>query len=384
MKFMNYDLIINLIHDHNESGILLTAKYNPKEVLFLYSNDEELIYLNAIRQYYKNKFPNCTVIEEKIEYDNFDSVEKAILKQKNKKAILNLSPGKKFITLILYTICLKHNIECKYLNISKEELTTFSIDNITTDKQSFVDLDVEDIIKSVGGSIIVDSTEFSDIRIIEKLTYIIANNLNTWERYKIRLSDSNVFIHDESNPRFMKIDISLLESDEKLLLDKCLEFLKNYNQIKYSKDRKIISIHFLNDYIKGFIFKSGTWLEVFTKSIVEDIEIVDDVKSGVLFLWNDEQTRVKNELDVVAIRDSILICISCKDSKKYDEVALNELNVYASQLGGEDVKKILVATKEPSKHSVIHRAEEMGIELIIFDGDSNKFKEELEKIICNK
>ena len=27
---------------------------------------------------------------------------------------------------------------------------------------------------------------------------------------------------------------------------------------------------------------------------------------------------VKNELDVVAVKDSILICISCKDSKKYD------------------------------------------------------------------
>ncbi len=48
----------------------------------------------------------------------------------------------------------------------------------------------------------------------------------------------------------------------------------------------------------------------------------------------------------------MLICVSCKDSKKYDEVALNELNVYSEQLGGENVIKILVATHPPIKSSI--------------------------------
>lgn len=378
---MSCDLIINLIDEHNESGILLTAKYNPKEVLFLYTKDEDVTSLNAIKSYYKNKFPTCIVLEEKFDIDDFKGTEKIILKHKNKQAILNLTPGKKYINLILYTLCLKNNIQCKYLNIEKEELTTFSIDSITTEKQSFVDLDVEDMIKSIGGSIVVDSTDVCDINIIEKMTYLIARNLISWEKYKIRLSDNTVFIHDESNPMAMRVDKALLNFEENRLLTKCIEFLVSNNQIKLKEEGTFYKISFLNDYIKGFIFKSGTWLEVLTKSIVEKIEVVDDVKSGVLFLWNDEQTRVKNELDVVAIKDSVLICISCKDSKKYDEVALNELNVYANQLGGEHVKKILVATKEPAKGTVFQRAEEMDINIVIFDGDIEKFKNRLEGII---
>ena len=125
----------------------------------------------------------------------------------------------------------------------------------------------------------------------------------------------------------------------------------------------------------------GTWLEVLTKNIIEEIKSIDDIKSGLLFLWNDKESRIKNELDVVAIKDSVLICVSCKDSKKYDEVALNELNVYSEQLGGENVIKILVATQPPIKSSISKRAKEMGINLVVFDGNKKAFKEELEKII---
>lgn len=33
---MDYELIINFLNEHNDASILLTQKYKPKEVLFLY------------------------------------------------------------------------------------------------------------------------------------------------------------------------------------------------------------------------------------------------------------------------------------------------------------------------------------------------------------
>ena len=80
-------------------------------------------------------------------------------------------------------------------------------------------------------------------------------------------------------------------------------------------------------------------------------------------------------------RDSVPIFISCKDSDKYNEMALNELNVYASKFGGENSYKFLVATKEPIKSPVSIRAKEMGIHLIIFDGDEDKFIRTIKAII---
>lgn len=378
---MNYDFIITILDEHNESSILLAEKLKPKEIIYLYKKDEELKVLNSLRQFYLNKFPNCNFSDEKLGKDIISSIEEIIKRMKSKNTAICLNQGNKKDILIMYTLALKHNIDGFFLDIPKEELLKLNLESVQCEKCNFVDLDVEDIIDSIGASIVVDSTEISEINIIENMTNYIADNLDLWKKYKIRLSDNSVFIHDESNPRSIKIDKELLSREEVLLLDKILNFLEKNGQIKVKELEQCLKVTFQNEFIKGFIFKSGTWLEVLTKNIIEEIRSIDDIKSGLLFLWNDKESRVKNELDVVAIKDSVLICVSCKDSKKYDEVALNELNVYSEQLGGENVIKILVATHPPIKSSISKRAKEMGINLVVFDGNKKSFKEELEKII---
>lgn len=378
---MNYDFIITILDEHNESSILLAEKLKPKEIIYLYKNDEELKVLNSLRQFYLNKFPNCNFSDEKLGKDTISSIEEIIKRMKSKNTAICLNQGDKKDILIMYTLALKHNIDGFFLDIPKEELLKLNLESVKCEKCNFVDLDVEDIIDSIGASIVVDSTEMSEINIIETMTNYIASNLDLWKKYKIRLSDNSVFIHDESNPRSIKIDKELLSKEEVVLLDKILNFLEKNGQIKVKELDQCLKVTFQNEFIKGFIFKSGTWLEVLTKNIIEEIKSIDDIKSGVLFLWNDKESRIKNELDVVAIKDSVLICVSCKDSKKYDEVALNELNVYSEQLGGENVIKILVATQPPIKSSISKRAKEMGINLVVFDGNKKAFKEELEKII---
>ncbi|EGT2191823.1 DUF1887 family protein [Clostridium perfringens] len=378
---MNYDFIITILDEHNESSILLAEKLKPKEIIYLYKKDEELKVLNSLRQFYLNKFPNCNFSDEKLGKDTISSIEEIIKRMKSKNTAICLNQGDKKDILIMYTLALKHNIDGFFLDIPKEELLKLNLESVQCEKCNFVDLDVEDIIDSIGASIVVDSTEISEINIIETMTNYIASNLDLWKKYKIRLSDNSVFIHDESNPRSIKIDKELLSREEVMLLDKILNFLEENGQIKVKELEQCLKVTFQNEFIKGFIFKSGTWLEVLTKNIIEEIRSIDDIKSGLLFLWNDKESRVKNELDVVAIKDSVLICVSCKDSKKYDEVALNELNVYSEQLGGENVIKILVATHPPIKSSISKRAKEMGINLVVFDGNKKAFKEELEKII---
>lgn len=378
---MNYDFIITILDEHNESSILLAEKLKPKEIIYLYKKDEELKVLNSLRQFYLNKFPNCNFSDEKLGKDTISSIEEIIKRMKSKNTAICLNQGNKKDILIMYTLALKHNIDGFFLDIPKEELLKLNLESVQCEKCNFVDLDVEDIIDSIGASIVVDSTEISEINIIETMTNHIASNLDLWKKYKIKLNDNSVFIHDESNPRSIKIDKELLSREEVVLLDKILNFLEKNGQIKVKELEQCLKVTFQNEFIKGFIFKSGTWLEVLTKNIIEEIKSIDDIKSGLLFLWNDKESRVKNELDVVAIKDSVLICVSCKDSKKYDEVALNELNVYSEQLGGENVIKILVATHPPIKSSISKRAKEMGINLVVFDGNKKSFKEELEKII---
>ena len=83
------------------------------------------------------------------------------------------------------------------------------------------------------------------------------------------------------------------------------------------------------------------------------------------------------------MKNSVLICISCKDSDKYDDDALNELSIYSERLGGKNVVKILVAAKAPEKISVIQRAKEMDINLIILERNTIDYLEKSLKTIIN-
>ena len=66
---MNYDFIITILDEHNESSILLAEKLKPKEIIYLYKKDEELKVLNSLRQFYFTKFPYCNFSDEKLGKD---------------------------------------------------------------------------------------------------------------------------------------------------------------------------------------------------------------------------------------------------------------------------------------------------------------------------
>lgn len=381
---MDFDLLINIFDIHNEGSILLTEKYKPKNVLFFYSKDEEKIGVETLKEYYLEKFPSCSFEFEKLDVDNPISIENVITQYEDYKGFCNLTSGKKLVTLMVYTFCVKHHVDCVYVDIKNSKFIYMNKSNVTIKNNNIADLQIEDIINSIGGSIIVDSTNDYDDKIL-LLTEWVSKNIDNWSRFKIILQNVEVFKRDENNLEILFLDKSNVSDNKELeIIDSAINYMKNNDLIDINDSEGKFKIILKNDFIKTFLFKSGTWLEILTKNIVDDIQGIDQVKSGVLFLWNNKEEKVRNELDVVAMKDSIMICISCKDSKKYDEIALNELDIYAKQVGGENVIKILVATSEAVKGTIRKRAEEMGIELIIFDGDINKFKNNLAFVINKK
>lgn len=108
---MNYDFIITILDEHNESSILLAEKLKPKEIIYLYKKDEELKVLNSLRQFYLNKFPNCNFSDEKLGKDTISSIEEIIKRMKSKNTAICLNQGNKKDILIMYTLALKHNID---------------------------------------------------------------------------------------------------------------------------------------------------------------------------------------------------------------------------------------------------------------------------------
>ena len=375
------NILISQVDEHNESNILATKEFNP-EIVYLIKDKSYQDKENTLKIYYEKNFKNVKLEFLDMEEGNKSALEEIIDNVKEKNIIVNLTGGKRINSLILLDICLKNKIKTLYIDIKKQIMYEFK-DNIVMYEKTFEDLDIDDIVKASGGKIVEDSSELCNKKDLIYFAEKISNNLELWHKYKQKLYESSIFEHDKNEPQRIYIHTETLENKEINLLDKILSKFKEMNEISYRKENDKITVNFNNNYLKAFIFKSGTWLEIETNKLINNIEEIDEAKNGVMFLWDDENQFVRNELDVVAVKDSVPIFISCKDSDKYNEMALNELNVYATKFGGENAYKILVATKEPIKSPVKIRAKEMGIHLIIFDGNEEKFIKSVKKIINN-
>ncbi|WP_347472339.1 Card1-like endonuclease domain-containing protein [Clostridium paraputrificum] len=380
-SLMKFNLLINQLDEHNEVGILLAQKYKIKSVVMLYRNKEKKK-LDKFKELYLD-LNRIEVIDELIEEDNYDNLKNIISKYKEEEIIINLTGGNRITSLIMLKIAIELNLQCVYVDLLKKRRYIFDKEYRIIE-QPLEDRSISDAIHLSGANITLDSTSLAEKSDIQEFTKAILSNLDIWHKYKQKLYDNNIFKHDYKDTSRININKCLVENEEFKLIYSILNYLKEKNEIEFMEDKDNIEVVFKNDYLKGFIFKSGTWLEVLTTLVVQSIEDIDEVKSGLTFYWGDDLKRVRNELDVVAIRDSVLICISCKDSDKYDEDALNELQVYSERLGGRNAIKILVATKQPVKKTVLDRAKEMNINIVILDKNIDIFKKVLIDLIKKK
>lgn len=378
---MKFNLLINQLDEHNEVGILLAQKYKIKSVVMLYRNKEKKK-LDKFKELYLD-LNRIEVIDELIEEDNYDNLKNIISKYKEEEIIINLTGGNRITSLIMLKIAIELNLQCVYVDLLKKRRYIFDKEYRIIE-QPLEDISISDAIHLSGANITLDSTSLAEKSDIQEFTKVILSNLDIWHKYKQKLYDNNIFKHDYKDTSKININKCLVEAEELKLIYNILNYLKEKNEVEFIEDKDSIEVVFKNDYLKGFIFKSGTWLEVLTTLVVQSIEDIDEVKSGLTFYWGDDLKRVRNELDVVAIRDSVLICISCKDSDKYDEDALNELQVYSERLGGRNAIKILVATKQPVKKTVLDRAKEMNINIVILDKNIDIFKKVLIDLIKKK
>lgn len=374
-------ILVNLFDRHNQGSLLAIDKIKPDKVIYIIDREicglfkEIELYESSI---YKDiKFENHIIDEE-----NIFEIRNLLKDLSVKDTVINVTGGKRIYSLVLLNEALNKGFNSVYVDVLNKRIYEFGI-SIKSDKFNFIDLSLDNMLKLTGTSLITDSTTLSEKNDIADITKKIYRNLDLWYKYKQKLYDNKIFIHDCYKTNKLFIKMNNLNFEEKKLLNSSLAYLKEIKAIQYNYINDEIEVNFLKDYVRSFIFKSGTWLEVLTNMIVKEITEIDEVKSGVIFLWKECNNKVRNELDVLAVKDSVFICISCKDSEKYDEDALNELEVYSKRLGGNTVKKILVATKLPCKQCVIERAKAMNINLIILGRDINKFKNLIRNAILN-
>lgn len=379
---MKFEILINQLDEHNEAGIILAKQLNIKNIIIL-STGREKTKFEDIKKLYIDLVKDINITNKVIDVGEIEKIRTMFTEIKSSNTLVNLTGGERINSLILMKLCNEFNIDMVYVDIVNKKRYALG-ERYRIIQEDLNEINIDNITRAAGASIIVSASDLCEKREIVDLSKKILQHIDIWHKYKQRLYDNNIFQHNYKDPSRVIIDKSLLNKDELELVERGIDYLEKNNAIVCLRVGTKTVISFNNSYLKGFIFKSGTWLEVITHIVVEEINAIDEVKSGVLFFWNNDAECVKNELDVIAVKDSNLLCISCKDSDKYNEDTLNELDVYSKKLGGNKAMRILVATKPPIKKSVVERAKQMDISIVILDKDINKFKNSIVQVIKNK
>lgn len=376
--------LINLLSKYNDHNIIASLRYKPKTIVFIrYKSQQNKDIFMEVKKVIQKQLPGTEIIDRVISAGNPKKLEDIIKEYADKDTVINLSGGSKISSIIAYKVAIEKNIESIVVDLKGKGFYKIRGKSIELQREPFIELKVEEIISTAGAAIVEHSTSYYQSNECKELLNYVINNFEQWKITKEILKDKDIISinKDDNLSAFLE-----LKNISKSNIDELKNFLENMKTREFIGEYEFFSerieFNFSDAGIKRFILTSGTWMEALTYRLVENIEEVDDIKSGVLFEWDRDLKHVRNEIDVVAALDSTLICISCKDTEKYDVEELNELQVYSEKLGGEDVKKILVASREPLRRDlVMERAEEMNISIIIFNGDVKLFQSRLRDII---
>lgn len=163
-----------------------------------------------------------------------------------------------------------------------------------------------------------------------------------------------------------------------------IEQLKKSRVITVQEDRGgYYRYRYKNSLVRAALKKEGNVLEYKTffaarECRVEGKPLFNDCTIGVMLDWNgDVAGDTRNEIDIMVMHGAVPVFISCKNGVIDDE-ELYKLNSVALKLGGEFVKKALIATdfeppKEKTKQAVLQRAKDMGV---VFEPDAAQLSPE--------
>ncbi|MTI46435.1 MAG: DUF1887 family protein [Firmicutes bacterium] len=382
---MMYKVLINLLSENNNDNLIPIMKFRPEMIVFIFKNKrEDIETFNEIKKFLEERMDGVKVVGEKIKGDSILVIEEIISKYKGQDSCVNLSGGSRVMGIIASKCAHKYGIDNITMDIDNGfMLRSDGKQSLKLDKE-LTDISIEDIIESTGGEILSENSFTIDILMKYGIVNYIINNTDIWHEFTRIFADRKTTISFSfvDKPLEMLIKWDRVKDDIKKILIDFMDRLDRTGLINiFYNTEKSMRFKLRNIGLKKYFLTSGSWLESVVYSAFKDVKNADDIKSGVFFMWDDDAKDIRNELDVMASIDSKLICISCKDTSRFDEDDLNELHVYSERLGGKNVVKILVSTSESYKGTTVHRAREMNIRLIQFDGNMDRLVKNLRKAI---
>ncbi len=154
---------------------------------------------------------------------------------------------------------------------------------------------------------------------------------------------------------------SRIPADEDLL--KAFEKLGFLSELEIREKEKV-SFRFADEQIRYWLRDQGSVLEIYTWKACRDTGLLHAVRCSTIVEWDSAERgdKVTNEIDVMAVKDTIPVFISCKTCM-VDTAAINELAILRDRYGGNAAKAFIIST-ENCRAITLRRAHALNIDVI--------------------
>lgn len=328
------------------STLLPIASTQPERVVFLIDRRKiESKEPDNVTKAIKDILPETEVAFEPVTVDDFSDIYNKLEEvvdtlEDTDDACIDLTGGTELMSACGYRVAKEHSILPLYVDVKREHV----INAETGEAISLVKhINLESYLTAIGAKRLKDSHEVpkkEEFENILNVCKVIFANVDDWQ-----LLCQHIAKVVSQGGSGMKFRVPEKVGKSKRAIKALLEAFRTNGFIKKLDEYE----GYVGEYIftdkksRSYITTFGTWLELFI--YIKALELYDEAELGVVIDWQegDHFDTQDNEIDVVAMRKSLPIFVSCKMRKPVSG-DLYEIGFLASRFGGSKAKAFLATT----------------------------------------
>lgn len=269
--------------------------------------------------------------------DICEKITAIAVKHKESEICMDFTGGFELMIACGYGLCDKYNITPLYADVNKQKLINIK-DRSVWGKTDNISLG--DYITAIGGKFLNNSHMEPDVDMYDNILCMaeyIFDSLDEWHALQLHLSKryAGGGSMDATIPERLKYNEKMYEVTG--LVDSFCRY--GFLQRKEKNNQ----YRFKNIQSKQYMVTFGIWLEMYV--YIKAKEYFDEAGLGVVIDWKnaDGIDTQDNELDVVVLKNSIPVIISCKMCKPGPNTVY-EVGFLAKRFGGRDAKAIIATS----------------------------------------
>lgn len=349
--------------DKNVVGALVPAfSMKPEKVIFLYDTRE--VSENSrkeVAEALKTRLPKLEIQYERTNMLSMEEIkgelENLIKIFQNKDIQIDVTGGSEIMTACGLMLAKEHNLIATFVDFySNQVRNVFTMERLAEIQH----VTLADYLTAIGGRYMSSShhtPKEKDFERILSMAKIIFSNEKKWDKFFTHMT------HGYSARGVMEFSMekNRYDKDCQFILDAFLD--RGYAK-KIGEDR----YRFASEADKEYMTVSGIWLEMYI--YIQAKQCFDEVYVGVDIDWNkrDICESRDNEIDVVIMKNSQPIFISCK-MRPVEKENVYEIYSMAKRLGGSYGKALIATTVDvrsgkDERNSIYLRMAKMKVGLI--------------------